>query len=180
MDPLLLCFPGKLRCSFLLRAKAYNWSLFAIFSGNLGSGVAYVSNKQGRAPMDTYSAHSSNWLWLLLSCTRSQMFPGSTQSQHVERKGTTLPLLETSHLYMGHDGERENVEWSVCVCLLEWPTVYIHVSWANNTILSLFFLGLCFEVWPWTHAHENLILWNTEVWTWSLFPGFIWNTRGIR
>lgn len=140
MDPLLLCFPGKLRCSFLLRAKAYNWSLFAIFSGNLGSEVAYASNKQGRARMDTCSAHFSNWLWLLLSCTRSQIFPGSTQSQHVERKGTA-PTLTGNFIsvYGPWWGERECGVECLCVCLLVWPTIYIHVSWAvNNTILSLY------------------------------------------
>ena len=60
--------------------------------------------------MDTYRADFSHWLLLLLSpALGSQVLSGSTQSQHVEREGTTLPFLDTLYLYLGHYEGRERM-----------------------------------------------------------------------
>ena len=77
VDILLFHFPGKSRCSFLLIAKAYKWSLLVIIPGTLGSEVACTSHKQGRVRMDTCKAHLVTG-HCHHSCTGSQMFPGST------------------------------------------------------------------------------------------------------
>lgn len=141
---LCFCFLGKLRCSFLLRAKAYNWLLFAIIFGNLGSEVAYTSNKQERARMDICTRASDvSWHCSKPACGR-------------EGKGTTFTLAENFISVSGPlrrvrecGGWRVHVSVWLAGCL----ALSLHVSWASsNTILSLFWLGPYFEGWPQTCA----------------------------
>ena len=130
--------------TFLLRIKAYHWSLFVMVSG---SGVGYTSSKQEWDRRDP--VRGSVVIAAAPACT------GGSHSQQVGRKGTTLTFSDDCCMYLGHyrerdsAGGREGVGECLCVRLTVFFSVFMSYGLARTlAILSFFFppsLGPYFE-----------------------------------
>lgn len=94
--------------------------------------------------MGTCRPHFSNWYCCHSPAPGSQMFPGSTQSQHVEGKGTILALTGNIITVSGplwREGENGGAWGMKSVSLTDWLSVFMFHELAITDSPFLAFSG---------------------------------------